>query len=58
MLRSELIYQAKAAKKGLDAPADSSSKKRSASELDGAAEDAPVENGDKKKKKKKRESVA
>jgi nucleolar protein 58 len=52
--------QAKAAKKGESAPdtPKEKSKKRSASELDGAAEGTPVADGEKKKKKKKRESEA
>jgi nucleolar protein 58 len=52
--------QAKAAKKGEAAPdtPKEKSKKRSASELDGAAEGTPVADGEKKKKKKKRESEA
>jgi nucleolar protein 58 len=64
---SHLLYiwnytdnQAKAAKKGESAPdtPKEKSKKRSASELDGAAEGTPVADGEKKKKKKKRESEA
>jgi len=59
-IRNYTDNQAKAAKKGesaLDTPKEKS-KKRSASELDGAAEGTPVADGEKKKKKKKRESEA
>lgn len=55
--RKEAKKAAKAAKKAGET-AEAPSKKRSASEFDGAADEAPVENGEKKKKKKKRESAA
>jgi len=59
-IRNYTDNQAKAAKKGESAPdtPKEKSKKRSASELDGAAEGTPVADGEKKKKKKKRESEA